>query len=157
MDILISYGHRAADMEPLPIAQLARQVLAAEGAPANAEVSISFVDDAAIAELNGRYRGIEGPTDVLSFECDTAGDGAEAAGDAPIYQLGDIIIAPDVAERQAAEYGQTLAREIELLVVHGLLHLRGYDHMEEAEAEAMEAREDELLARWREGGAEDDR
>ena len=154
MEILVSDGYRSADMAAIPVRELAEHVLAAEDAPASCEVSVSFVDDAEMTELNGRFRGKEGPTDVLSFECDSLCDelSAAAPGEAP-YELGDVIIAPDVAERQAAEYGQTLAQEIELFVVHGLLHLCGYDHMADDEAAIMEAREDALLRSWRERSA----
>lgn len=93
-----------------------------------------------------------GPTDVLSFECDNIADDMTAAdGPAcPIYELGDIIIAPDVAARQAEEYGNSFEQEISLLLVHGLLHLCGYDHIQDDEAEVMEGREKELLTAWSE-------
>ncbi|WP_304424831.1 rRNA maturation RNase YbeY, partial [uncultured Adlercreutzia sp.] len=93
-----------------------------------------------------------GPTDVLSFECDNIADDITAAdGPAcPLYELGDVIIAPDVAEAQSQEYGNSLEQEVSLLLVHGLLHLCGYDHIEDDEAEIMEAREAELLREWSE-------
>lgn len=151
MDILISYDHREAEMERIPVRELAEYAIAAEGKPANTEVSIAFVDDEAIADLNERYRGKAGPTDVLSFECDTVADGLPDAllAQDPVFELGDIIIAPDVAEEHAREYGQALADEVKLLVVHGILHLCGYDHEDDAEAQVMEARESELLAGFR--------
>lgn len=157
MDILISYAHREADLAGLSIEALAQQVLAAEEVPDRAEVSISFVDDATIAQLNERYRSIAGPTDVLSFECDSVADELSDAAvvSEHVYEVGDVIIAPDMAERQASEYGQSFKAEIELLLVHGLLHLCGYDHMRDDEARIMEAREEELLRAWRtqEGGS----
>ena len=118
----------------------------------NTEVSISFVDNEKIAELNERFRGIEGPTDVLSFECDNISDDMTAADgpNCPLYELGDIIIAPDVAAAQADEYGNSFEQEISLLLVHGLLHLCGYDHITDDEAEVMEGREKELLTAWSE-------
>lgn len=149
MDILMDYGHREDECRALGLERLAEAVIAAEGRPASTEVSVSFVDDDAIAELNSAYRGKVGPTDVLSFECDSVDDGFPAAGDGQAYQLGDVVIAPDVAARQCAGFGSTFAEEMELLLVHGLLHLCGYDHMDDAEAEAMEARERELLAAYR--------
>ncbi|MEC4294263.1 rRNA maturation RNase YbeY [Adlercreutzia shanghongiae] len=152
MEILITCSHREEAIEPLPIHDLTLFVLESEGKPVNTEVSISFVDDAAMTELNGRFRGMEGPTDVLSFECDNIADDVTAADgpSCPLYELGDIIIAPDVAERQSAEFGNTFEQEISLLVVHGLLHLCGYDHIVDEEAEVMEARERELLTAWAE-------
>lgn len=151
MDILVDYGYRDADCKALGLEALAEHVIRAEGKPEATEVSISFVDDEAMTELNGAYRGLEGPTDVLSFECDSIDDGfpADEGAEASGYQLGDVIIAPDVAERQCAQFGNSFQQEMELLLTHGLLHLCGYDHIEDAEAEAMEARERELLAAYR--------
>ena len=152
MEILITYNQRQEDLEPMPLADLAQFVLEREGKPENTEVSVSFVDNGTIAELNERFRNMEGPTDVLSFECDNIADDVTAAdGPAcPLYELGDVIIAPDVAEAQAHEYGNSLEQEVSLLLVHGLLHLCGYDHIKDDEAEVMEAREAELLRAWSE-------
>lgn len=152
MEILITYPYREEDLTAMPLHDLAQFVLEREGKPLNTEVSVSFVDNDTIAELNGRFRNIEGPTDVLSFECDNIADDITAAdGPAcPLYELGDVIIAPDVAETQSQEYGNSLEQEISLLLVHGLLHLCGYDHIEDDEAEVMEAREAELLREWSE-------
>ncbi len=152
MEILITYGHREEDLASLPIRDLALFVLEREGKPINTEVSISFVDDTAMAELNERFRGMEGPTDVLSFECDNIDDDITAADgpSCPVYELGDIIIAPDVAARQSTEFGNSFEQEVSLLIVHGLLHLCGYDHIVDEEAEVMEARERELLTAWTE-------
>lgn len=154
MDILIDYSYRENDLRAFPIEELARFVIGAEGKPEGAEVSISFVTDEEIAQLNEEYRGKVGPTDVLSFECDNLDDGFAAcpAGESGLYELGDIVVAPDVATRQTAEFGTSFEGEVTLLVVHGLLHLCGYDHIEDDEAELMEARERELLAQWAELG-----
>lgn len=150
MEVLVDYAYREDDLARLPIEELARFVMAAEGKPDGAEVSIAFVDDGAMAELNACWRGRSGPTDVLSFECDSVGDAVTltSAPDAP-YELGDVIIAPDVAEAQAPGFGNGFQQEIELLLVHGLLHLCGYDHLQDDEAEVMEARERELLDAFR--------
>lgn len=152
MDILITFNHGEDELVELPLASLAQFVLKDEGKPSNTEVSISFVANDTIAELNERFRGIEGPTDVLSFECDNIADDMTAADGegCPVYELGDIIIAPDVAASQAEEYGNSFEQEISLLLVHGLLHLCGYDHIQDDEAEVMEAREKELLTAWSE-------
>lgn len=152
MDIQISYDYREDDLRALPLEELTRFALASEDCPFNTEVSITFVDDEEMAQLNGQYRGKEGPTDVLSFECDGLDDDffAEAPDQERVYELGDVIIAPDVAERQTHEFGTTFEGEISLLLVHGLLHLCGYDHIEDDEAEVMEAREAEILAAWNE-------
>ena len=145
MDIQVNYRYRQSDMEPLLDWQrLARLVIEGEGMPETTEVSISFVDNDEIHALNRDYRNVDRPTDVLSFECDGIDDMPMADGMS--YELGDIVIAPDVAEAQAPEYGLSFAEETSLLVTHGLLHLCGYDHMDAEEAEGMERREREHLS-----------
>ncbi len=152
MDILFNYDYREEDLERLPLEKLARFVLAHEEKPDNTEVSISFVDDETIADLNERYRGKSGPTDVLSFECDGVENDFDAAVSAQepdlVFELGDVIIAPDVAMRQTYEFKTTFEEEVSLLLVHGLLHLCGYDHVEDDEAAVMESLEAEILAAW---------
>ena len=150
MDIQINYDYRKEDLEKLPLHELTQFVLAREDKPFNTEVSISFVTDEAIAELNKRYRGKEGPTDVLSFECDGPDEDLSAmfGVEEAVLTLGDVVIAPDVAIRQTAEFGTTFEEEISLLLVHGLLHLCGYDHVEDDEAERMESLEAEILEAW---------
>ncbi|WP_165252345.1 rRNA maturation RNase YbeY [Adlercreutzia sp. ZJ304] len=151
MDILVAFDYRKEDLEDMPIQQLAQYIIAEEQKPFTTEVSITFVDNETMAKLNSQYRGKSGPTDVLSFECDSVEDDLSATllPQNPVYELGDVVIAVDVAEAQSSEFGQTFQQEIELLLVHGLLHLCGYDHIVDDEAEIMEAREDELLKRWR--------
>ena len=147
MEITVNYDYRENDMKGLvDIERLAAFVIESEGKPADTEVSINFVTDEAIHELNREYRGIDRPTDVLSFECDGYEDDDVPFVEGMAFELGDIVLAPDVAQRQAPEYGMTFADEVSLLIVHGLLHLCGYDHMEEDEALVMEARERELLS-----------
>lgn len=150
MEILVDAPYRAKDIEPLPLVELAQFVLGKVGKPENTEVSITFVDDDEIARLNQEYRGKEGPTDVLSFECDNDPLPEEAfdLGEEPVYELGDIVIAVDVAERQTAIYGTTFEKEITILTIHGLLHLCGYDHVTDELAAVMEPLEDDLLAQW---------
>jgi probable rRNA maturation factor len=142
--------------------RLARLVLAEERAPADAEVSLIFVDEDAIADLNGRFLGGDGPTDVLAFPIDddhlpsgrhpdTGGRGPGSAtepSDPPIV-LGDVVVCPTVAARQAPEHAGSVDDELALLVVHGVLHLLNYDHAEEHEAESMQRRERELLDKFR--------
>ena len=82
---------------------------------------------------------------MLSFECDDLC--AVTDPDEPIM-LGDVVIAPEVAEAQAAEYGHTVEEELNLLLVHGVLHLLGYDHEDDDDAEVMQARERALLLAW---------
>ncbi|MDO4850277.1 MAG: rRNA maturation RNase YbeY [Actinomycetota bacterium] len=136
------------------LGELVRFVLDEEDAPDEVEVSLSFVDIPEMTMLNETYRHKEGPTDVLSFPMDEVGseDALEDGDwDEPI-PLGDIVIAPEVAAEQAPRYGSTFGEEIELLIVHGVLHLLGYDHVIDEEAEVMEAREEAILGSWRGNG-----
>ena len=152
MEILITYGHREEDLASLPIRDLALFVLEREGKPINTEVSISFVDDTAMAELNERFRGM-GRTHrraLLRMRQHRRRHHGRRRPSCPVYELGDIIIAPDVAARQSTEFGNSFEQEVSLLIVHGLLHLCGYDHIVDEEAEVMEARERELLTAWTE-------
>lgn len=148
MDILVNYDYREDDMKNLlDIEKLAEFVISHEGKPDSTEVSISFVDNDSIHELNRDWRGVDRPTDVLSFECDGYDDDMPVFDD-EVFELGDIVIAPDVAEGQAPEYGLSFAHEMSLLVTHGLLHLCGYDHIDDDEAQEMEKRERELLSEF---------
>ena len=151
MDILLNFEYRDDDLRQLlDFEKLAELVIRSEGKPETTEVSISFVTNDEIHKLNREYRGVDRATDVLSFECDNVEDNFavfEPAVEA-VYELGDIVIAPDVAEAQAPMFGMTFSDETSLLVTHGLLHLCGWDHEEDEEAEAMEARERELLTEF---------
>ena len=105
-----------------------------------AEVSITLTDNAYIHELNRQYRKIDRPTDVLSFALNEGVEPEVKDGPA-INVLGDIIISVERAQEQAADYGHSLRREMAFLTVHGMLHLLGYDHMEEAERAEMQREE----------------
>lgn len=152
MNVLVNCLYGADAVDEARAQALAAFAMGRLDLPEGSEVSLSFVDDDEMAQMNEGYRGKEGPTDVLSFECDGCGDGPDAPEDG-VFELGDVIIAPDVAERQTAEFATTFEEEISLLLVHGLLHLCGYDHVVDEEAEVMEAREAELLRAWAERGA----
>lgn len=123
---------------------ICEKVLGEEQVTRPCYVSVSVVDDTHMQELNASWRGIDRPTDVLSLECERPDD-PDLFDDEPC-ELGDIVLAPDYIARQAASFGTTPADETRLLLVHGLLHLLGYDHLADDEAELMEAREDELVA-----------
>jgi probable rRNA maturation factor len=129
--------------------RLAAFVLDREEAPAYAELSIAVVDLMEMSQLNERYRGTPGPTDVLSFECDDLCVATDP--DEPVT-IGDVVIAPEVAETQAEEYGHTVEEELNLLLVHGVLHLLGYDHEADSDATVMQARERALLTAWAAAG-----
>lgn len=144
-------------VELAALVELCRAVLDHEGVRGGAEVSLLFVDEPAIAELNQRFLGEEGPTDVLSFPLDdeplqagrvpdAGGTGpGEPAEEQPPELLGDVVVCPAVAARNAAKEGTSLRDELAHLVVHGTLHLCGHDHDEPPDALEMQARERELL------------
>jgi probable rRNA maturation factor len=144
---------------------LARSVLEAEGIVNETEVSLLFVDEATIASLNERFLSKEGPTDVLSFpienESDRGGRSPDEGGTGPgsveptghLLLLGDVVICPAVAARNAVDHGVSFDDEIALLVVHGILHLLGMDHEVDDEAGRMERREQQLLSRFYHGGS----
>jgi len=124
---------------------LIAEVLAAEEVADGTAVTLLLAADDLLHELNREHRGVDGPTDVLSFASD---DGEPFPGapdpEEPPY-LGDIVISLPIAARQAAEAGLTPDLELRHLVVHGLLHILGYDHEVDADRVAMEAREESFL------------
>ena len=113
-------------------------------AGAAVEIGIALADDAETARLNARYRGIDGPTDVLSFASGEAPPARPRPDDPPVM-LGDIVIAYQTSARDAARADRPLADHLQHLVVHGLLHLLGYDHQTDGDARRMEAMEVEIL------------
>ena len=125
--------------------RLIRLVLEDRNVERDCMVSLSFVSDDSIAELNGTWRNNPHPTDVLSFEMEHPWD-EDLAQDEPC-ELGDIVIAPDFVAHQATEFGTTKADETRLMLVHGMLHLLGFDHMNESDACKMQQIEDAILAR----------
>jgi probable rRNA maturation factor len=133
-----------------------------ERVPGTAELSLLFVDRPTIAELNERFLGGTGPTDVLAFPMDDdlvmpgrqpdqggRGPGAPAEGGEPPTLIGDVVVCPAVAAAQAPEHQVTVEDEIALLVVHGVLHLLNYDHADPVGEAAMQKRQREILARFR--------
>jgi probable rRNA maturation factor len=146
--------------------RLAEATLRAEGVRGLAELSVLFVNEVEIAALNAEYMGKLGPTDVLAFPIDAveadmllqspppsrAPDRSPPdPADMPLL-LGDVVVCPAVARRQAAEHAGTLDDELALLVVHGTLHVLGYDHAEPREATRMRDRERAILDAHHWGG-----
>jgi probable rRNA maturation factor len=113
-------------------------VLAAEARAADVEITVRIVGEAEMAELNARYRHKTGPTNILSFPF-------EAPPGVELNLLGDLVVAAPVVQREAREQGKTEAAHWAHMIVHGTLHLLGYDHSQPAEAEDMEAREIRIL------------
>lgn len=117
-------------------------------------LGLALVGDSEIAELNGHWRGLAGPTDVLAFAARDAGldqtpplplpEALEQPDPEPL-ELGDIVISLEMAARQAADHGHHLVRELQFLASHGLLHLLGWDHPDDASLAAMLARQERLL------------
>jgi len=133
------------------ILDVSRHVLGEMGVNPLAELSVLLVDIGYMTELNHRWMGSDGPTDVLAFPMDegsvdhgpSEGMGAEPA------LLGDIVLCPEVAAKQAATAGHSTAAELHLLTVHGVLHLLGYDHAEPEEEREMFGLQARLLESWR--------
>ncbi|MGW8228931.1 MAG: rRNA maturation RNase YbeY [Gammaproteobacteria bacterium] len=113
-------------------------VLADEARAADVELTVRIVDEAEMAELNARYRHKTGPTNILSFPF-------EAPPGVELNLLGDLVVAAPVVQREAREQGKTETAHWAHMIVHGTLHLLGYDHSQPAEAEDMEAREIRIL------------
>lgn len=110
------------------------------------EISITFVDEEKIQELNRDFRSIDRVTDVLSFPIeDFFNEDRETLLEKPYLMLGDVVICLDVARRQAEELGHSFEREIMYLTCHSILHLLGYDHMEETDKKIMRAKEKEVM------------
>jgi probable rRNA maturation factor len=115
--------------------KVARLVLKELGVPSDSELSISFLDDKKMRDLNRTYRQIDRTTDVLSFPQEEGPD---------FTLLGDIIISLDTARRHSKSYGVTLHEELKKLVIHGALHLLGHDHKKKKETQIMRDKEKEL-------------
>jgi probable rRNA maturation factor len=114
-----------------------------------AELSVLLVDEDTMSSYHEKYMGEPGPTDVLSFPMDELrppGDEDEP----PVGLLGDIVLCPAVTDRQAREHDRTAAAEAEYLLVHGILHLLGYDHGDDAERTQMFGLKDKIIAAWAE-------
>lgn len=160
--VFVADEQTAKPVDAMRWVQLAESVLKSEGVRGEAELSMLFVDEDVMADLNKRFHGKDGPTDVLAFPIDEdpaeGGRSPDSGGSGPGYSpaepsdlpvmLGDVVVCPSVAARNAPDHAGTYEDEMALLIVHGILHLLGMDHLEDDEAEEMEARERELLARF---------
>ncbi len=166
--VFISDEQSDHDVDVASLARLADLVLLNEGVSGDCELSIYFVEEKVMADLNVRHMGGDGPTDVLAFPLEevieggrTPDTGSSGPDRPPLDQsslpllLGDVVVCPAYAARNAPEHsgpnhGGTLEDELALLVVHGILHVLGMDHVEPEETEAMQKRESELLEKFRE-------
>lgn len=116
------------------------------------EMTIRLVDADTMATLNEQWMGKKGPTDVLSFPMDELTPGHDAAAEEDNGYLGDIALCPQVAAQQAPAAGHSAADEVDLLTVHGILHLLGYDHASPEEHQEMFGVQGRLLLEWQQGG-----
>jgi len=136
--------HLGAEVDEVALRRLAAEVLSQEEVAKQTELSLIITDDGTVRELNRRFRGVDAPTDVLSFGTGTIiEERFVSAPEGPPY-LGDVVISYQRALAQAEELGHAVGRELKLLVVHGILHLLGYDHQEEAAAQEMRERESKM-------------
>ncbi len=141
------------------LVRVSRHVLDQLGVSPLAELSLLLVDEKAMENLHVRWMGESGPTDVLAFpmdELDLRGSrgvghgGPDETEEAGPTVLGDVVLCPSVAQRQAAEAGHPVGDELAMLCTHGVLHLLGYDHAEPEEHAEMFGLQGELLSSWRE-------
>lgn len=132
-----------------PLRRLAEMVLQQESYPNDTEVTLLFVGQDQIATYNDRFMHREGATDVLAFPIEHLSPGVvpERRPGGPPLNIGDVVIAPSYVRAQAEANGVSFNDELSLMVVHGLLHLLGYDHQDDDEADKMEHREQQLLSR----------
>lgn len=138
MDVFLA-NEQPLGFDEVTLSSLARHALSAEEVDEGAELSLLFVEPDHIRKLNNRFAGNDYPTDVLAFpmmEDDEEGS----------LLLGDVVICPEVAQKNAAELGHGLQDELAALVVHGTLHLLGYDHQREDDKAKMDTRLREILA-----------
>ena len=142
MQISVDFHDGANMPEAVGIEPLVMHALVYMQVPEGCEVSVSVVSPQEIQELNSEYRGVDNVTDVLSFCCD---DPWEASEDDPCIMIGDIVVCPQVIDEQRKEFGTTFVQEASLMIVHSVLHLLGYDHMEDDERKVMEEKEKEIL------------
>lgn len=133
MRVLVANRQRAVPVDAASLRRAALWAMRHEGSPPGSEVSIAVVDDAAMAELNRRYRRRAGPTDVLAFPQEGGG------------LLGDVVVSAERAAAQARRYRHTLERELRLLVIHGVLHLLGHEDTSPQGARRMRRRQQALL------------
>lgn len=128
------------------LVSIAQHTMQAMGLHEECELSISLVDEVEMSALHVRWMDEPGATDVLSFPMDEVKPNSSSQG---AGMLGDIILCPDFAARQAEKLGHGLQQELELLTVHGVLHLLGFDHRQPEEKEIMFDLQEKFLQEWR--------
>jgi probable rRNA maturation factor len=144
IEVLNESGH---DLDVRRTQRLARFVMDRMRVHPDAELCVTAVDEATIAELNAKWMEKDGPTDVLAFPMDELRPG-KVNEEPEDGVLGDLVLCPSIAEKQAIDAGHDVTDELDLLTVHGVLHLLGYDHAEPEEHKEMFGLQARLLAEW---------
>jgi len=142
IDVFVANEQSDVSLDEHRLVSLARLAASEEDVDPRAEVTVLLVERPAMASLKERWLGEPGPTDVLAFPMD------EQVPDDEPYILGDIVICPDVAREQAQGSDRQVSEEVDLLLVHGFLHLCGYDHVRPQDARSMRHRERKILSEF---------
>jgi probable rRNA maturation factor len=145
IEVFVANEQADVSVDERRLISLMRIAAAEEGVDPRAEVTVLLVERPAMASLKEKWLGEPGPTDVLAFPMD------EQIPDDEPYVLGDIVICPDVAREQATASGDKVTEEVDLLLVHGFLHLVGYDHVRPQDARSMRHRERKILTEFYRG------
>lgn len=145
MGVLVDNLQKKVEVDKERVKALAERVLVEENADPAYEVSVALIDKETMRALNSRYRGINAPTDVLSFSMREG----KSSFVSPVSILGDVLVCPEVAAQNARKFGHSFDEELSLLVVHGVLHLLGYRDESEEERKVISDRQKELLIRLR--------
>lgn len=149
MKVIVVDEQEVLEIPEEDIRGIARFALEAEGR--SGDVEVALVDDAAIAELHERFLAVAGPTDVITFPHNSVSEDGDCDSVFPEGEeesLGEIVISTETACRQAPEYARDPAREVLVYVVHGILHLLGYDDRDDAGRRRMDTRQNEILELW---------
>lgn len=150
MNNIVSFSNKAklkslTDLKKI-IVKTINFTLEYEGFSDLAEISVTLIDNEGIGKLNNQFRNKEYPTDVLSFPASEFDEELELNPETNAYFLGDVVISVEMAEKQAAEYGHSLEREVAFLTVHSILHLLGFDHeISKDEEQIMFGKQEEIL------------
>jgi len=146
MEILIKNQQKIIKLNQKKIEEIVKKVLQYLKVDEETEISVLFTDDKFIRSLNNKYRGIDKPTDVLSFSLqEGAIKSPEVESDKLLGLLGDIIISVETAQKQADNLNHSMEKELTVLLIHGLLHLTGYDHEKDKDYKIMREKESEML------------
>ena len=145
IDVFVANEQTDVPVDEHRVVSLARCAAVEEGVDPRAEITVLLVERSAMASLKERWLGETGATDVLAFPMD------DQVPDEEPYILGDIVICPDVAREQAEEASKEVGAEVDLLLVHGFLHLMGYDHVKPQDARTMRHRERKILQAFERG------